>query len=154
MTPKTSAAPQPGEAEKAEEVWTARLPKSGAPRPKRPTVACAKPNKPCSISRSARCSSVLSLGPYTTPYQPIHITPEPSACGGRDFRYGWIRLRWDPDSLGLPLTLKALDWAYNTNLNRPIHVGSVPEPGTLSLTLLAAGAVGVLAWRKRRNEST
>jgi hypothetical protein len=72
--------------------------------------------------------------------------------------YGWIRLHWEdqygvgggsePD--GLPDTVTAIDWAWNNTPNAPIATGAVPEPGTALLSLLAAGSVGVLAWKRRR----
>jgi hypothetical protein len=64
--------------------------------------------------------------------------------------FGWIRLRYDDNAQGYPDTITAIDWAYNTN--GPIDAGqtAVPEPGSLSLLLLAAGATGILALRQRK----
>jgi hypothetical protein len=61
---------------------------------------------------------------------------------------GWIKLRWDSGD-SLPSTLTALSWAYNAD-GGPMNAGEVPEPGTASLALLATGAAGLLAWRRRR----
>jgi hypothetical protein len=66
--------------------------------------------------------------------------------------YGWIRL--EAVSLnGFPEELKAIDWAFDTSGNA-IAAGEVvaptPEPGTMALALLAAGAAGVAALRRRR----
>lgn len=65
--------------------------------------------------------------------------------------YGWIRLKWNSDD-GYPTSITALDWAIEDS-GLPIQAGDtgVPEPGTLSMAFLAAGAAGILAWRKRRN---
>lgn len=63
---------------------------------------------------------------------------------------GWIRLAIQNDAAGLPVQLTAVDWAWQTVEGSPIHVGSVPEPS--SLALLAAGAAGVAAFRRRRAE--
>lgn len=42
-------------------------------------------------------------------------------------------------------------WAYETEAGKPIFVGGVvPEPATTGLLALAAGAVGVTAWRANR----
>jgi hypothetical protein len=70
---------------------------------------------------------------------------------------GWITLIWsssEPD--GLPDTIQARDWAINTTPGQGIYAGTdqaVPEPGTLPLSLLALGAAGIAAWRKRRHAS-
>ena len=67
--------------------------------------------------------------------------------------YGWAELNLNTASPG---TVTINRWAYNTVAGGSIKVGqttsdtSVPEPGTLSLTLLGLGAGGVRAWRKRK----
>jgi MYXO-CTERM domain-containing protein len=61
---------------------------------------------------------------------------------------GWIKLRWDSGD-GLPSTLTALKWAYDTTPGEAVLAGT-PEPGTASMALLAMGAAGLLAWRRRR----
>ena len=67
--------------------------------------------------------------------------------------YGWAELNLDTTSPG---TMTINRWAYNNVAGGSIKVGqttadtSVPEPGTLSLTLLGLGAGGVRAWRKRK----
>ena len=81
-----------------------------------------------------------------------------SATGFAGFQFddgevGWIRLKWqDVNSDGYPDQLTAIDWAYNSTPGESILAGqtAVPEPGSLSLALLAAGSAGVLALRKRR----
>jgi hypothetical protein len=85
--------------------------------------------------------------------------------GAINYDYGWVQLEWqDPKKIGFPTTLIAIDWAYNNVANRHIIAGeglpppilienppsAVPEPSTLALALLAAGAAGVLAWRRGR----
>jgi hypothetical protein len=72
--------------------------------------------------------------------------------------FGWIRLEWqDTTNQGFPNKLTAIDWAYNDVAGAPINAGqgiptttTTPEPSSMALALMAAGCVGVLAWRKRR----
>lgn len=79
--------------------------------------------------------------------------------------YGWIRLRLDDtdlnqpfsdplqDGSGFPDMVTLVDWAWEDS-GAPIHVGdvgdttSVSEPS--SLALLAAGAMGLAAFRRRK----
>src|SRR5262249_7514001 len=63
------------------------------------------------------------------------------------FHYGWIRLRWDDSVIerykSFAQFFTVIDWAYNDVVGAPIHVGdtqAVPEPNTLLLTLVGAGA--------------
>ena len=69
------------------------------------------------------------------------------AVGG-DKHYGWIRLGIRNDANGVPDKFTVFDWAYESTPNTPIHI---PEPS--SLGLLAAGAVGVAASRRRRRDA-
>jgi hypothetical protein len=76
------------------------------------------------------------------------------STGGGNFDYGWIQLEVNGTN-GLPDSVTAIDWAYNEVPGQPIETGQgepapTPEPGGRSLALLAAGCLGVLAWRKRR----
>jgi hypothetical protein len=72
---------------------------------------------------------------------------------GAETHYGWIRLHVDIGP-GNAVNMKAIDWAYNDVADATILAGegTAPEPSTISMTLLAAGAAGVLAWRKRRKQ--
>ncbi len=66
----------------------------------------------------------------------------PNATAGTTV-YGWAQVERVSPSSG-----RLLQWAYDDS-GAPIQVGVVPEPGTLSL--LALGAAGIAALRKRRN---
>jgi hypothetical protein len=82
--------------------------------------------------------------------------PTPGVTGIAAFQLsngdlGWIRLMWSSYAGdGLSDRIDALDWAINTTPGEAIIAGAVPEPGTLPLMLLASGAAGILALRKRR----
>ncbi len=73
--------------------------------------------------------------------------------GGGHFQYGWIQLQVDPQRGG-PITVLAA--GLETSVNTPIHIDPtessaaiVPEPATFGLSLLALGAVGVSALKRR-----
>ena len=66
---------------------------------------------------------------------------------GGTFFYGWIRVSTNSDLSSVTVH----DWAYE-NTGVEIAAGEIPEPGNLGL--LAAGAAGLMAWRRRRRENT
>ena len=72
---------------------------------------------------------------------------------GAGFQYGWIRIRVDG---GPRYNGKLLDYAY-ADPGEPIRTGQTSNdqqsPDQGSLGWLALGAVGLLAWRKRRSRS-
>ncbi len=61
--------------------------------------------------------------------------------------FGWIRVSID-NAAG---TFVVNDWAYNDVPGEGLVAGQIPEPGTLGL--LAAGAAGLAAMRRRRTAS-
>jgi len=66
---------------------------------------------------------------------------------------GWLHLQVTIDGRGYPTQLELIGWAYNDVAGAPIDAGQTtetPEPGTAALGLLALGAVGILALRKRQ----
>jgi hypothetical protein len=66
---------------------------------------------------------------------------------GVDLFYGWAELNIEGSKLAYTISR----WAYNDTPGGSIRVGqTIPEPDTLSLTLLGLGAAGVRAWRQRR----
>lgn len=60
--------------------------------------------------------------------------------------YGWIRLSGGAAN-GFPATI--VDWAFEDS-GAGITAGAVPEPGSIALGCLAAGAMGLTLWRKRK----
>jgi hypothetical protein len=80
-----------------------------------------------------------------------------TGLGNTDF--GWIELEFR-DKGGIPYSLEALAFGVNTNpgqtpgslLAGEINNGFIPEPGTLSLAILASGAAGIMALRRRRKQ--
>ncbi len=71
----------------------------------------------------------------------FNIVPSP---GVTNTLYGWVKLSVD---VGLT-SITVHSYAYESTPDTLIHAGQIPEAG--SLALLAAGAAGVLAWRKKR----
>jgi hypothetical protein len=75
--------------------------------------------------------------------------------------YGWMELEFRNNPAGIPFYLEALAFGIDTNpgqtpgtlLAGEINNGFIPEPGTLSLAILASGAAGVMALRRRRKQS-
>lgn len=64
--------------------------------------------------------------------------------------YGWARIEIDLGNAGVgDETLTIAEWAYEDS-GGDILVGAVPEPS--SFALMAAGAAGVLAWKRRRRK--
>jgi hypothetical protein len=69
---------------------------------------------------------------------------------------GWIQVKVTNDSDDLTTEIDVVDWAYSET-GGPINAGqtsdavsSSPEPGIAALGLLASGAAGLAAWRKRK----
>lgn len=60
-----------------------------------------------------------------------------------DLLYGWAEVQIS----GSEVTITR--WAYESDADTAIHVGTVPEPNALAL--LGMGAAGVLAMRRKRN---
>jgi hypothetical protein len=75
----------------------------------------------------------------------------PASKGGG---YAWMRFDLITGPSGRVDDLETVDWAYN-NAGGGISAeqGAVPEPSSKALALLALGSAGVLAWRKRRQET-
>jgi MYXO-CTERM domain-containing protein len=71
---------------------------------------------------------------------------------------GWMQVQVSFDSGGFPTQLEVISWAYNDVAGAAIDAGqtsessATPEPSTAALGLLALGAAGILALRKRRNQ--
>ncbi len=62
--------------------------------------------------------------------------------------FGWIRITGGANN-GMPATI--VDWAYeDSGAGILTGAGIVPEPNSLALGCLAAGAAGLAAWRRRK----
>jgi hypothetical protein len=72
---------------------------------------------------------------------------DPESVAGVQTWYGWLRMTAGNNTTGV--NGNVLDWAYD-NTGAGIMVGQVPEPSALSL--LAMGAAGMLALRRRRTQ--
>ncbi len=77
--------------------------------------------------------------------------------GSGNIDYGWLKLEVT-NSSGVPQILEALGYGIETTANTAIKAGDtgpgpVPEPGTMALGVLAAGAAGVVALRRRRQNA-
>jgi hypothetical protein len=77
--------------------------------------------------------------------------------GGGNVNYGWLKLEFsfNPQSQTQGV-LEALGYGYETTAGKAIGAGdtgpgtATPEPGTMALSILAAGAAAVVALRRRR----
>jgi hypothetical protein len=77
-----------------------------------------------------------------------------AASANAPIDYGWVRLVYTVGLNGLPNSVTAVDWAYDDS-GAPIAAGdtgssSAPEPSAFAMGLLALGAAGVTALRRRR----
>jgi hypothetical protein len=72
--------------------------------------------------------------------------------------FGWVKLEFG--GIPFPNSIEVISWAYNTVAGQAIAAGqtsaaepppTTPEPGTAALSLLAMGAAGVLAWRRKKS---
>jgi hypothetical protein len=105
-------------------------------------------------------TNVVKAGNHEVLYTGLRAT----SANGKDF-YGWAAFSFNTTTEQttnlVDFNSKILGYAFETSANTPIAVGDtggaalvtgsanpVPEPA--SLLLMAAGATGLLAWRKRR----
>ena len=112
-----------------------------------------------------------ATGPYAHYFTHTETTPVQGLNGyllsapmlfGFDFKngqgqtdYGWLRLKFTESANSLPNSVTLIDLAYNDDGSAILagQTAALPEPGTFGLALLATGAAGVLALRKRRQLS-
>lgn len=60
--------------------------------------------------------------------------------------YGWMRL-----DVGADYTIRTIkEVGYSTVIGQSVQIGTVPEPSTVIMGLLASGVTGVIAWRRKR----
>jgi hypothetical protein len=68
---------------------------------------------------------------------------------GNQTQYGWMRISLSGTQASQPRAI--VEFAYEDS-GAGIMAGAIPEPSTLALLgVMAAGALGVRAWRKRKN---
>jgi len=100
---------------------------------------------------AAGTGTVQGGWPRTEGFAAFSFNP---AGGGTD--YGWVRLKFTIGNDDGVDSLTALDWAYQSGgvaiLAGDTGISPTPEPSTSALMLLAAGAAGVVALWKRRQE--
>jgi hypothetical protein len=74
---------------------------------------------------------------------------DPSLNGGA-VAYGWMRISLSSTSGSQPRAI--VEYAYENSPGVGIMAGAIPEPSTLALLgVMAAGALGVRAWRRHKN---
>jgi hypothetical protein len=106
----------------------------------------------------------LGSGAHATGFLGVEFNGKTSRGRAGAREYGWVRLRVSgrsSRSFGafFPRSVTVIDWAYNTD--GAILAGqtsgatppAVPEPSTMPIMLLAAGAGGVLEWKRRRQSA-
>ena len=68
-------------------------------------------------------------------------------AAGNVVEYGWVRISLSATAGGQPRAV--VEYAYENDPQFGILAGAVPEPSTIALLgVMAAGALGVRAWRK------
>ena len=73
---------------------------------------------------------------------------EPTLNGGA-VAYGWMRISLSASTFSQPRMI--VEYAYEDSQGVGINAGAVPEPSTFALLgVMAAGALGVREWRKRK----
>jgi hypothetical protein len=74
---------------------------------------------------------------------------DPNLNGGA-VTYGWMRIMLSGSQASQPRAI--VEYAYENSVGVGIAAGAIPEPSTLALLgVMAAGALGVRAWRKHKN---
>ena len=111
---------------------------------------------------------VFATGGYTSTnvvtagnHEVLYTGLRAASTNGKDF-YGWAAFSFntttEPTTSLVDFSCKILGYAFQSEANTPIAVGDTglpaadasPAPEPTSLMLMAAGAAGILAWRKRR----
>lgn len=102
---------------------------------------------PLDLADSALLNDGAGNGEFTAAAGEKYIGVE-FGFGMSDGPYlGWIGFRADDDSSLENLAGTVTGFAYESDLGQPIAAGAVPEPS--SLGLLAMGATGLAAYRRR-----
>jgi hypothetical protein len=68
---------------------------------------------------------------------------------------GWVEVRVGSPGTNPGISVQVLSYAYNNVPGGPINAGqttsAIPEPGTMAMVLLAAGAAGLTALRRAKS---
>jgi hypothetical protein len=77
---------------------------------------------------------------------------EIESVNGHAKDYGWVKLAFSLNGNGYPDGVTVISWAYQNNgvAIQAGDTGIAPEPSTMALAILAAGAAGVAALRRVR----
>jgi hypothetical protein len=87
-----------------------------------------------------------TLSEWDTPAEATGILGVRFTIGAQTV-YGWIRMNVSANGAA-GRTITIIDGAWQTD-GTAIHVGAVPEPSTTALGVLALGAIGLVAHRRR-----
>jgi hypothetical protein len=72
-----------------------------------------------------------------------------ATLNGGAVAYGWIRISLSASAFSQPRMV--VEYAYENSQGVGINAGAIPEPSTFALLgVMAAGALGVREWRKRK----
>lgn len=107
-----------------------------------------------------RKSALVAASAYSGKNYGAFLSGQPGYLGfavkgtGTDFDYGWLKLEFFTNAQS-KIALEALSFGVQTTSNESINAGDTgaPEPGTMALGILAAGAAGVMALRRRRKQA-
>lgn len=105
------------------------------------------------VMEYATSNSITNSFTFVGPWNPVTGSGGPGFLGlqitlGGQLHYGWAQAALNADS-SAPNTFTLFDYAYESDANTPIQAGAKPVPEPSTIALLAAGATGVVALRRR-----
>ena len=107
-----------------------------------PVFVWQGPNSPDGAPTIVSSVDIGSMGYFkdsTDAYAGIQLEIE------GQLHYGWMHIQ----NIGLNIG-EITDWAYENNPNTPILAGSIPEPSSMALFAVGAGAMSLWIKRKKR----